>query len=85
MTVATDETAGRRGGDRERLCGLRMRAAGQGILGDIMTRKRPAHPLNLPRRTLADPTIGDRIVRKANGGRRREAIQEIPVIWELAT
>jgi hypothetical protein len=28
---------------------------------------------------LADPTTGGRIVRKADEGRRREAIQEIPV------
>jgi hypothetical protein len=28
---------------------------------------------------LADPRIGDSIVRKADDGRRREAIQEIPV------
>ena len=28
---------------------------------------------------LTNPTIGDRIVTQADGGRRREVIQEIPV------
>jgi hypothetical protein len=32
---------------------------------------------------LADPAISDRITRKADGGRRREAIQEILGYCEL--
>jgi hypothetical protein len=35
--------------------------------------------LNRSERMLADPADGDRIARKADGGRRRGAIQEMPV------
>ena len=38
--------------------------------------KTPGSSLNRSRRMVADPTIADRIVRKADGGRRPEAIRE---------
>jgi hypothetical protein len=40
--------------------------------------KRTLCPLDRPRTTLADPMIGDKTIRKADGGRRPKAIREIP-------
>ncbi|HUU93269.1 MAG TPA: hypothetical protein VM238_18900 [Phycisphaerae bacterium] len=79
MTARTVKTAGEGERNGEGLRGSPMPAARQGILADIMTRKRPDAPVNRSRAMLADPRSGDKIVRKADGGRRREAIQEIPV------
>jgi len=36
------------------------------------------YPLRRAERMLADLAIGDRLVKEADGGRRREAIQETP-------
>jgi len=51
----------------------------QAILGDIMSRKRQAPLVKRPGTRVADPTIGDRIVRKAGGGGRSESLWAVPV------
>ena len=78
MTARTVEAAGEGGGDGDGLRGPPMNAPTQGVLGGIMAWQPPGTPSTEQIRMLADLAISDRLVRKADGGRRPKAIRGIP-------
>jgi hypothetical protein len=65
----------RRGGATEKCPHAAIETRCGGLAGTQTT----GYPLNRSGTMLADPTIGDRIARKADGGRRPEFIWEISV------
>jgi len=53
-----------------------MDPSAQAAFGGIMARERPALSAAGQKRVLADLAVRDRIVRKADGGRRLETIRD---------